>query len=309
MFHCKCINSYSGPTCADTHNPCEPNRCHPSSQCQVQPEGGYKCECPMGREGLHCEQVSDKKGAYMPFFSGDSYLELKGLHTYGHNLHQKVSIMVVLMANESNGMIFYNGQKTDGKGDFISLSLNDGILEFRYDLGKGPAVIRSKDKIKMGVWNTVNLERASRKGEININGKDPVRGESPNQHTALNLKESLFVGGAPDFSRQARAASLKDGFKGAIQKITLMGTPILRQENALHSSDVAMFKGHPCSRYPCHNGGLCNPMLESYECVCPHGFTGTACQNTILEKSAGESESIVFDGRTFIEYHNAVTKR
>uniref|UniRef100_A0A8C7QHD9 Agrin n=1 Tax=Oncorhynchus mykiss TaxID=8022 RepID=A0A8C7QHD9_ONCMY len=308
MFHCKCINSYSGPTCADTHNPCEPNRCHPSSQCQVQPEGGYKCECPMGREGLHCEQVSDKKGAYMPFFSGDSYLELKGLHTYGHNLHQKVSMMVVLMANESNGMIFYNGQKTDGKGDFISLSLNDGILEFRYDLGKGPAVIRSKDKIKMGVWNTVNLERASRKGEININGKDPVRGESPNQHTALNLKESLFVGGAPDFSRQARAASLKDGFKGAIQKITLMGTPILRQENALHSSDVAMFKGHPCSRYPCHNGGLCNPMLESYECVCPHGFTGTACQNTILEKSAGESESIVFDGRTFIEYHNAVTK-
>nr|XP_046222264.1 LOW QUALITY PROTEIN: agrin-like [Oncorhynchus gorbuscha] len=308
MFHCKCINSYSGPTCADTHNPCEPNRCHPSSQCQVQPEGGYKCECPMGREGHHCEQVSDKKGAYMPFFSGDSYLELKGLHTYGHNLHQKVSMTVVLMANESNGMIFYNGQKTDGKGDFISLSLNDGILEFRYDLGKGPAVIRSKDKIKMGMWNTVNLERASRKGEININGKDPVRGESPNQHTALNLKESLFVGGAPDFSRQARAASLKDGFKGAIQKITLMGTPILRQENALHSSDVAMFKGHPCSWDPCHNGGLCNPMLESYECVCPHGFTGTVCQNTILEKSAGESESIAFDGRTFIEYHNAVTK-
>ena len=63
-------------------------------------------------------------------------------------------------------------------------------------------------------------------------------------------------------------------------QITLMGTPILRQENALHSSDVAMFKGHPCSRYPCHNGGLCNPMLESYECVCPHGFTGTACQNS-----------------------------
>lgn len=55
---------------------------------------------------------------------------------------QKISMTVVLMANDSNGVIFYNGQKTDGKGDFISLALNEGILEFRYDLGKGPAVIR-----------------------------------------------------------------------------------------------------------------------------------------------------------------------
>ena len=50
---------------------------------------------------------------------------------------------LVLMANASEGLIFYNGQKSDGKGDFISLSLSDGYLEFRYDLGKGPAVIRS----------------------------------------------------------------------------------------------------------------------------------------------------------------------
>lgn len=29
----------------------------------------------------------------------------------------------------------------------------------------------------------------------------------------------------------------------------------------------------------------------------------------IYEKSAGDTEAIAFDGRTFIEYHNAVTKR
>ncbi|XP_030622895.1 agrin [Chanos chanos] len=307
-FHCKCADGFSGPTCADAHNPCDPNKCHPSSQCQVLPEGGYKCECPMGREGKHCDKVSEKKGAYIPFFSGDSYLELKGLHLYGHDLRQKVSMTVVLLANDSNGMIFYNGQKTDGKGDFISLALNDGILEFRYDLGKGPAVIRSKEKIKLNVWNEVNLERANRKGEINVNGKDSVRGESPNQHTDLNLKESLFVGGAPDFRKLARAASLKDGFKGAIQKITLLGTSILKAENALHSSDVSMYPYHPCSADVCHNGGRCNPVLDSYECVCLHGFTGPQCKNPIFEKAAGQTEAIAFDGRTFIEYHNGVTK-
>ncbi|XP_047662867.1 agrin isoform X7 [Tachysurus fulvidraco] len=312
MFHCKCVNGFSGPTCADSHNPCEPSPCHPSSQCHVLPEGGYKCECPMGREGKHCRKLSEKKGAYIPYFNGDSYLELKGLHLYGHDLRQKVSMTVVLLANDSNGMIFYNGQKTDRKGDFISLALNDGILEFRYDLGKGPAVIRSKEKLKLNVWTTVNLERANRKGEITINGRDSVKGEAPksrkNQHTDLNLKESLYVGGAPDFSKLARAASIKAGFKGAIQKITLMGTSILKADNALHSMDVSMYTHHPCSRDVCENGGECNPLLESYECVCPFGFTGPQCQHTTYEKAAGESEAIAFDGRTFIEYHNGVTK-
>uniref|UniRef100_A0A7N8X2P6 Agrin n=1 Tax=Mastacembelus armatus TaxID=205130 RepID=A0A7N8X2P6_9TELE len=327
MFHCKCskgfwenmkiftlcsvIGLWPSPTCADIHDPCEPNRCHPSSQCQVLPEGGYKCECPMGREGRHCEKVAERRGAYMPLFNGDSYLELKGLHLYGHDLRQKLSMTVVLWATDTNGLIFYNGQKSDGKGDFISLSLNDGILEFRYDLGKGPATIRSKEVIKLNAWNTINLERSNRKGEIMVNKKDPVRGEAPNLHVDLNLKESLFVGGAPDYSRLARVAALTEGFKGTIQKIILMGTPILREENALRSSNVAMFQDHPCSQDPCLNGGRCNPQLDAYECVCLSGFSGGDCQNSkypIYEKSAGETEAVAFDGRTFIEYHNAVTK-
>ncbi|KAM8755025.1 agrin isoform 1-T1 [Acanthopagrus schlegelii] len=308
MFHCKCSKGFWGPTCADVHDPCEPNRCHPSSQCQALPEGGYKCECPTGREGRHCEKVAERRGAYMPLFNGDSYVELKGLYLYGHDLRQKLSMTVVLMANDSNGLIFYNGQKSDGKGDFISLSLNNGILEFRYDLGKGPATIRSKEPIQLNVWNTINLERSHRKGEIRVNNRDAVKGEAPNQHVDLNLKESLFVGGAPDYSRLARAAALTEGFKGTIQKIILMGTPVLREENAMRSSSVAMFQDHPCSQEPCHNGGRCNPQLDTYECVCLSGFSGAHCQNTIYEKSAGETEAIAFDGRTFIEYHNAVTK-
>uniref|UniRef100_A0A8C7Y9E3 Agrin n=1 Tax=Oryzias sinensis TaxID=183150 RepID=A0A8C7Y9E3_9TELE len=308
MFQCKCSKGFWGTLCADVRDPCAPSKCHATSQCQVLPEGGYKCVCPMGREGRHCEKVAERRGAYMPMFNGDSYLELKGLHLYGHDLRQKVSMMVVLMANDSDGLIFYNGQKTDGKGDFISLGLNNGILEFRYDLGKGPAIIRSKAPLPLKVWNTINLERSLRKGEIRMNDQQPARGESPAVHSDLNLKESLFVGGAPDYSKLARAAGLTEGFKGTIQKIMLMSDPVLKEENALSSSNVAMFHGHPCSQEPCQNGGRCNPMLATYECSCFPGYVGDNCSVAIHEKSAGETEAVAFDGRTFIEYHNGVTK-
>ncbi|KAL0158248.1 hypothetical protein M9458_046324, partial [Cirrhinus mrigala] len=60
--------------------------------------------------------------------------------------------------------------------------------------------------------------------------------------------------------------------------ITLMGTTILKSENAINSSDVSTYPYHPCSKDVCKNGGHCNPLLEGYECICRLGFAGQHCQ-------------------------------
>ena len=39
-------------------------------------------------------------------------------------------------------------QSAEGHGDFISLSLQDHRLVFRFDTGSGPAVIRSKQTVR-----------------------------------------------------------------------------------------------------------------------------------------------------------------
>uniref|UniRef100_A0A803TYX3 Agrin n=1 Tax=Anolis carolinensis TaxID=28377 RepID=A0A803TYX3_ANOCA len=309
MFHCECLHGYTGPTCADERNPCDPNPCHISATCLVLPEGGAKCECPMGREGEFCESVTelDQTVPFLPEFNGFSYLELNGLQTFVTDLQDKMSMEVVFLAKNPSGMIFYNGQKTDGKGDFISLSLHDGYLEYRYDLGKGAAVIKSKEPIPLNTWTSVLLERSARKGVMRINNGERIMGESPLPHTSLNLKEPLYVGGAPDFSKLARAAAMSTSFDGAIQKVR---GDFLKEENIRSAIEISTFRSHPCTQKPspCQNGGMCNPRLESYECACQRGFFGAHCEKVIIEKAAGDSEAIAFNGRTYIEYHNAVTK-
>lgn len=48
----------------------------------------------------------------------------------------------------------------------------------------------------------------------------PSPGVSPQvPHTVLNLKEPLYVGGVPDFSKLARAAAVSSGFDGVIQLV------------------------------------------------------------------------------------------
>nr|XP_045006946.1 agrin isoform X2 [Jaculus jaculus] len=314
MFHCQCPPGRFGPTCADEKSPCQPNPCHGAAPCLVLPGGGVKCECPLGRRGAFCQTVMETDAGSRPFladFSGFSYLELKGLHTFERDLGEKMALQMVFLARSPSGLLLYNGQKTDGKGDFVSLALHDRHLEFRYDLGKGAAVIRSKEPIDLGTWIRVSLERNGRKGALRVGDGPRMLGESPVPHTMLNLKEPLYIGGAPDFSKLARAAAVSSGFDGAIQQVSLRGRQLLTREHVLQAVDVSPFTDHPCTQasgHPCLNGATCLPREATYECLCPGGFSGLHCEKGLVEKSAGDLETLAFDGRTYIEYLNAVTE-
>ncbi|NXC09441.1 AGRIN protein, partial [Orthonyx spaldingii] len=312
MFHCQCLDAYTGPTCAFERNPCEPSPCHVSATCLVLPDRGALCACPMGREGQFCERVTEQDHSvpFLPEFNGFSYLELNGLQSFVPDLQEKMSMEVVFLAKNPSGMIFYNGQKTDGKGDFVSLALHQGHLEYRYDLGKGAAVLRSKEPVPLNTWVSVLLERSGRKGVLRVNNGERVMGESPVPHMVLNLKEPLYVGGAPDFSKLARAAAISSGFEGAVQRLSVQGVPLLQEQNIRRAMEISPFRGHPCTQKPnpCHNGGSCSPSMEGYECSCQRGFAGAHCEKVLIEKAAGDAEAVAFDGRTFLEYHNAVTR-
>ena len=43
--------------------------------------------------------------------------------------------------------------------DFLSVSIVNGFVEFRYNLGSGPAVLRSLKKVILGMWHSVSVKR------------------------------------------------------------------------------------------------------------------------------------------------------
>lgn len=73
----------------------------------------------------------------VPAFNGSSFLRYAPL---GDSALIWLELKVILKPEQSDGLILYSGPEK--RGDFIALYLHDGFVEFAFDLGSGPAVVR-----------------------------------------------------------------------------------------------------------------------------------------------------------------------
>lgn len=132
-----------------------------------------------------------------PAFGGRSYVQLKPLKAY-----HKLSIEVEFKSYSNDGIILYDQQKADGQGDFVSLALIDGFVQFRYNLGNGPVTITSLDKVQLKTFHRVVLKRYHKDGLLKLDDGEDIAGKSEGSLKALDLIEDAFVGYVPtNYSR------------------------------------------------------------------------------------------------------------
>lgn len=114
----------------EEYSACLSEPCYNLGTCIDLPGSTYMCVCTGPYTGLNCETLSKDGilGAYIetPSFDGTSYIRLKPLKAY-----HKLNIDIEFKAFTENGVILYNQQKADGTGDFVSLALVNGYIEFR----------------------------------------------------------------------------------------------------------------------------------------------------------------------------------
>lgn len=127
----------------------------------------------------------------IPEMSGDGFLELPCLE----GVAKGFSIELWFLTHAKDGLLLYNGQLSSGRGDFISLNLVGGELEFRFNLGSGMAVIKSPDPVHLGKWHSVRISRLGREGLLRLDNGTVARGFSGSPLTELNLEMPLYIGG------------------------------------------------------------------------------------------------------------------
>ncbi|KAH8254010.1 hypothetical protein KR032_007940 [Drosophila birchii] len=233
--------------------PCQHGgKCLPSDQ-------GAICLCPIGFVGDLCEIRMDLQ---VPAFNGSSFLRYAPL---GDSALIWLELKVTLKPEQSDGLILYSGP--EHRGDFIALYLNEGFVEFAFDLGSGPALVRSEHSLSLGQWHTIRISRTARLAVLKVDQYQEVMTISSNGFWHLSLDQNLFVGGVNHVDRLPLDLKYKPFFVGCIQKIEINGHSLGIVAEALGGSNIGNCP-HACVARPCGPLAECVPQMETYECRC-----------------------------------------
>ena len=155
---------------------------------------------------------------FLPRFSdnGKSYI------IYGKILGAlyQTKIEITFRLENKDGLLLYNGKQ---EGDFISLGIHEGFVVFQYNLGSGPAYIRSHGKVSLFSWHTVSAYRDGLDGTLTVDDDPVVYGKSSGKYTGLNLNGDLFIGGHTSLDIIKRQTSHRRGFTGCISQVLVGG--------------------------------------------------------------------------------------
>ncbi|XP_075802672.1 basement membrane-specific heparan sulfate proteoglycan core protein isoform X4 [Microtus pennsylvanicus] len=234
-FQCLCQDGFKGDLCEHEENPCQLQEpCLNGGTCR-----GTRCLCPPGFSGPRCQQGAgynvvesdwhlegsggnDAPGQYGAYFHDNGFLGLPG-NIFSRSLPEAPeTIEFEVRTSTANGLLLWQGEVREASRskDFISLGLQDGHLVFSYQLGSGEARLVSEDPINDGEWHRVTALREGQRGSIQVDGEELVSGRSPGPNVAVNTKDMVFIGGAPDVATLTRA-KFSSGITGCIKNLVL----------------------------------------------------------------------------------------
>ncbi|CAG9821107.1 unnamed protein product [Phaedon cochleariae] len=254
-----------------TADRCSRVPCQHGGKCLTS-DNSAVCLCPLGFSGDLCEIRVDLQ---VPSFNGSSHLRYRGL---ADTALTWLDFDVTFKPTAPDGLIIYNGHRIDGTNDFMALYMDDGFVEFGYDLGTGSVTARSQYRLPLSEWHQVRVSRTGRLAILSVDNQLPVDVLSPGAFTQLSLPQNLYLGGVPHFGIVSPRVKVRSAFVGCIQKVEINRRPLAILAEALGGANVDNCP-HPCIARPCGVDGDCVPEMDYFTCRCKPGYRDHLCSS------------------------------
>ncbi|XP_054464444.1 basement membrane-specific heparan sulfate proteoglycan core protein isoform X3 [Anoplopoma fimbria] len=276
LYKCGCPKGFTGSNCqhhSSLH--CHSDACGPDATCINRQNGlGYDCRCHLGKFGNKC---MDGELVTTPLFDGEeSYIAYPPLT----NVHDDLRVELEFKPMERDGLMFFCGGKKMKVEDFVAISMVEGHVEFRYELGTGQAILLSPEPVSLGQWHRVVAERNKRAGHLKVDQGPVEEKTSPGKAQGLNIHTAMFLGGVPNMDVLPKPANVSELFEGCIGEVSINNKKVDLSYSFTESRLIRKcVDNSPCDRRPCLNGGHCMSSVEyEYQCLCKDGFEGERCE-------------------------------
>uniref|UniRef100_A0A4W6FNJ1 Heparan sulfate proteoglycan 2 n=1 Tax=Lates calcarifer TaxID=8187 RepID=A0A4W6FNJ1_LATCA len=276
LYKCSCPRGFTGSNCqhhSSLH--CHSEACGPDATCINRPNGlGYDCRCHLGKFGNKC---MDGELVTTPLFDGEeSYIAYPPLT----NIHDDLRVELEFKPLDRDGLMFFCGGKKMKVEDFVAISMVEGHVEFRYELGTGQAILLSPEPVTLGQWHRVVAERNKKAGHLSVDQGPVERKMSPGKAQGLNIHTPMYLGGVHNMDILPKPANVSQMFEGCIGEVSINNKKVDLSYSFTESRSIRKcVDNSPCDRRPCLNGGHCMSSAEyEYQCLCKDGFEGERCE-------------------------------
>ncbi|XP_053689361.1 protocadherin-like wing polarity protein stan isoform X2 [Sabethes cyaneus] len=293
-YACICREQYTGVNCETqikNLKPCVTDTCSDGYSCLT-----HTLNTPRSPSYTRTCELASRS------FSRHSFLTFPSMKQR-HRFNIKLSFATV----RDNGLLLYNGRYNE-QHDFIALEVINGRIMFSFSLGDKieSVIVDQNKKISDGNWHSIEVSYFNRTVVVSVDNCDTAlalanlgqRWNCANQttmvleqrcvsltescHRFLDLTGPLQIGGLPKIFSHFQIQS--HDFIGCISDVYIDHKYI--DLNAFIADNGTMTgcpqKSASCASEPCFNGGTCREGWgEGWECDCPDGFTGNACQESV----------------------------